>query len=161
MEVRRATPGEIDAICEFGAVHIPGHYEPLLGPEAARAQVDQWWTRDRIARAVAEGRAVVAVEDGTILGVGEWSIYEGSPVIWKLYVHPSARGRGIGPQLLGRIFDDVPEEASRIRVEHFAANTRAGDFYAREGFEVIGTAQHPNPALRVTWRERALDHRPG
>lgn len=157
MDVRVASGSDLAGICEFGAAHIPQHYAPLLGAEAARAQVDNWWNRERMSRAVAEGRVVVAEAEGVILGVGEWSLYRGIPVIWKLYVHPQHRGGGIGPRLIGVICDEVPGEADRIRVETFAVNQRAVDFYKRAGFREVGTDEHETePAKNVVWLERGL-----
>lgn len=157
MDVRLALPDEVEAICEFGATYIPQHYGPLLGAELAKAQVDNWWTIERMSKAVNEGRVVVAEEDRDIIGVGEWSLYEGTPVIWKLYVHPSHRGKGIGPQLIDTIIARLPDGLDRLQVEHFAVNRRASAFYRREGFTELRTAEHPtNPALNVVWRELSL-----
>ncbi|MEX0796936.1 MAG: GNAT family N-acetyltransferase [Acidimicrobiia bacterium] len=160
MDVRVALPAEVEAICEFGASYIPQHYGPLLGAEAARAQVDNWWNRDRMERAVDEGRVVVAEDGGMVLGVGEWSLYEGVPVIWKLYVNPLHRGEGTGPRLIDAIIDEVPDEMDRIRVETFAVNRKAVAFYEREGFREIRTVEHgTDPAMTVVWLERSLDQR--
>jgi GNAT superfamily N-acetyltransferase len=158
MDVRVASPADLEGICEFGATHIPRHYGPLLGSAAAQAQVDKWWNRDHMSQAVAEGRVVVAEEEAVVIGVGEWSLFEGVPVIWKLYVHPVHRDKGIGPQLINAIIDDLPDEMERIQVEHFAVNRRAGAFYEREGFSEIRTVENPtNPTMNVVWRERSLD----
>lgn len=158
MEVRVAFPADLEGICEFGATYIPQHYGPLLGPEAAQAQVDNWWNRDRMSQAVGEGRVVLAKDEEVIIGVGEWSLFEGAPVIWKLYVHPLHRGEGIGPRLIDAIIDDLPDEVDRLQVEHFAVNRRAGVFYEREGFEEVRTVEdRTNPVMNVIWRERSLD----
>lgn len=156
VDVRLATSDELEAICEFGAAHIPEHYGPLLGLDAAQAQVDDWWTRERMSRAVDEGRVVVAIEEGDIVGVGEWSLYGGNPVIWKLYVHPSHRSEGIGPRVIAAIIDHLPEGVNRLQVEHFAVNQRASAFYEREGFQELHTVEHSNPVMNVIWRERSL-----
>jgi hypothetical protein len=65
-------PADLEGICQFGATHIPQHYGPLLGPEAAQAQVDNWWNRDRMSQAVSEGGVVVAEEEEVVIGVGEF-----------------------------------------------------------------------------------------
>jgi GNAT superfamily N-acetyltransferase len=158
VDVRVALPKEVDAICKFGATYIPQHYRPLLGAEAAQAQVDNWWTFDRMSQAVSEGRVVVAAKDGDVIGVGEWSLLEGTPVIWKLYVHPSHRGEGIGPRLIDAIIARLPAGIVRLRVEHFAVNKRASAFYEREGFSELHTVEHPtNSVMNIIWRERSLD----
>lgn len=46
----------------------------------------------------------------------------------------------------------------RLRIEHFAANERAGAFYEREGFTVERIEPSPtgDPALAQVWRARPL-----
>jgi len=156
VNVRLASPDELEAICDFGATYVPEHYEPLLGAAAAQAQVDAWWTRERMSTAINESRVVVAEEQREIVAVAEWSLHEGVPVIWKLYVHPSRRGEGIGPRLIAAITDHLPEGADRLRVETFAVNQRASAFYEREGFRKLCTVEHSNPTMNVVWFERSL-----
>lgn len=155
--MRLASPDELEAILDFGAMHIPDHYDPLLGSAAAQAQVDDWWTPERMSAAIGEGRVVVAEEQGEVLGVAEWSLYDGVPTIWKLYVNPSRRGEGIGPRLIAAIEDHLPEGADRIWVETLAVNRRARAFYEREGFREFRTVEHSNPTMNVVWFERSLD----
>ena len=157
VNVRLALLDELEAICDFGAMVIPDHYQPLLGRAAAQAQVDDWWTQERMSRAIDESRVVVAEEQSEILGVAEWSLYDGVPVVWKLYVHPSRRGEGIEPRLIDAIIDDPPVPADHLRVETFAVNRRACSFYEREGFREFRTVEHSNPTLNVIWFERPLD----
>lgn len=152
-----ATPQDVDAICGFGLAHIPDHYRPLIGSSAARAQVEDWWTQERIAQAVDVGRVVIVKTGEQITGVAEWGLYEGEPVVWKLYVQPARRGEGIGPALLAIVTECLPPDANRLRVEHFEANTRAAAFYEREGFTLMRTDRHAtDPLLDVVWRERTL-----
>ncbi|GMA24047.1 hypothetical protein GCM10025864_18060 [Luteimicrobium album] len=41
--VRDAEPEDVGAICRYGETVIPSHYGPLIGAEAAQAQVRRWW----------------------------------------------------------------------------------------------------------------------
>ena len=79
-------------------------------------------------------------------------------MIYKLYIHPQHRGRGLGPQLIGALTRQLPASADRLYTEHFVANERAGAFYEREGFTVerIEPNATGNPALGVVWRRRYL-----
>ncbi len=116
VEVRDAEPGDVDAICAFGARVVPDHYRPLLGDEPAEQQVVLWWTPERIGESVSAGEAVVAVKDGGVVGVGERGTWEGDHVIWKLYVAPELRGRGIGRELIAGLVAQLPDDATRICV---------------------------------------------
>jgi GNAT superfamily N-acetyltransferase len=157
VEIRLASPADVGAIIEFGATFVSDHYSPLIGETAANAQIERWWTPERLSTASIEGRVVVAEGGDGIVGVGEWSCYESVPVIWKLYVHPLFRSRGIGKALIRKIIAALPEGTSRLQVEHFSVNRRAAEFYVKEGFAKLHTSEHPtDPGLNVDWRELSL-----
>jgi ribosomal protein S18 acetylase RimI-like enzyme len=156
--VREAGHDDVAAICRFGEAYIRPHYAPLIGTEAADEQVRRWWNETHVAAAVAERLVVVAEEDGQLLGVGQRGRSGADPVIYKLYVHPEHRGRGLGPRLLAVIIGRLPADADRLYVEHFVANERAGAFYERQGFTVERIEPGPtgDPALGIVWRARQL-----
>ena len=143
-------------ICEFGEAHIRAHYTPLIGEDAADAQVRDWWNSTRLAAAVDAGVVVVAEADGRLVGVGQRGRNGAEHVVYKLYVHPRYRGRGIGRLLLAALIEQLPSDADRLYIEHFAANGRAGAFYEREGYTVerIVASASGDPARDVVWRVR-------
>ena len=153
-----AAPDDVASICGFGEAYIRAHYAPLIGAAAAAAQVRDWWNAGQIAAGVDAGQVVVAEDDGRLVGVGQRGRRGAEHVIYKLYVHPHHRGRGIGPRLLVALIEQLPPDADRLYIEHFAANTRAGAFYEREGFTVERIEQSPTGDcdLDVVWRVRAL-----
>jgi GNAT superfamily N-acetyltransferase len=156
--VRDAEPRDVARICEFGATHVPPHYAPLIGPEAAEAQVRNWWTEAQIGAAVARGLVVVAEVGHEIVGVGQRGRNGEDHVVYKLYVHPEQRGRRLGPQILAALVRQLPDDADRLYIEHFAANARAGAFYEREGYAVdrVEASTSGDPALDQVWRVRQL-----
>ncbi len=156
--VRDALPDDVAAICRFGEAHIRPHYTSLIGAEAADAQVRDWWNGAHVSAAVSAGLVVVAEADGHLVGVGQRDRSGNDHVVYKLYVHPRHRGRGVGPRLLDALTGQLPADASRLYIEHFAANERAGAFYEREGFTVERIEPSPSgdPALAVVWRVRPL-----
>ncbi|WP_206785177.1 N-acetyltransferase [Amycolatopsis sp. MtRt-6] len=157
-EVRTAGSGDVGAIRRFGEAHVQAHYAPLIGAAAAAAQVRDWWNETHVAAAVAAGLVVVAEDAGELLGVGQRGRNGAEHVVYKLYVHPGQRGRGLGPRLLGALAAQLPGDAARLYIEHFAANERAGAFYEREGFTVdrIEPSATGDPALAVVWRVKPL-----
>jgi GNAT superfamily N-acetyltransferase len=154
--LRDAEDDDVAAICRFGEEHIPAHYTPLIGAEAAEAQVRTWWNEAHIGMAVARGLVVVAEADGELVGVGQRGRSDEGHVVYKLYVHPDHRGRNLGPRLLDALVDRLPADADRLYIEHFAANERAGAFYEREGFPVERIEPSPtgDPRLAQVWRVR-------
>ncbi|HEY2060016.1 MAG TPA: GNAT family N-acetyltransferase [Amycolatopsis sp.] len=156
--VRQAGHDDVAAVCRFGEAHIRPHYGPLIGAAAADAQVRRWWNEAQIEAAVAEGLLVVADVGEDLVGVGQRGRRGADHVVYKLYADPRHRGRGLGPRLLAALTRQLPADADRQYVEHFAANERAGAFYEREGFAVARIEPSPtgNPALAVVWRVRPL-----
>jgi GNAT superfamily N-acetyltransferase len=156
--VRDAGPDDVAAVCAFGAAHVRPHYAPLIGAQAADAQVRDWWNADAIGAAVAAGLVVVAEADGRVVGVGQRGRSGADHVVYKLYVSPDRRGSGLGPRLLDALVAHLPPDADRLAIEHFAANERAGAFYEREGYRVERVEPSPtgDPRLAVVWRARCL-----
>jgi GNAT superfamily N-acetyltransferase len=156
--VRDAEPDDVAGICRFGETHIRPHYAPLIGAEAADAQVRHWWNESAIGSAVSAGLVVVAEVDGRVVGVGQRGRSGADHVVYKLYVSPERRGSGLGRRLLDALIGQLPPDADRLAIEHFAANERAGAFYEREGFSVERIEPSPtgDPGLGVVWRARAL-----
>jgi ribosomal protein S18 acetylase RimI-like enzyme len=156
--VRDAEHDDVAAICQFGQAHIRPHYAPLIGAEAADEQVRKWWNQTHIGAAVADGLVVVAEADGQLVGVGQRGRRGDDHVVYKLYVHPQHRGRGVGPRLLDAFIGQLPANADRLYLEHFVANERAGAFYEREGFTVerIESSPTEDSAGAVVWRARHL-----
>jgi ribosomal protein S18 acetylase RimI-like enzyme len=154
--LRDAGPDDVAAVCAFGEAHVRPHYTPLIGAEAADAQVGHWWNLDAIGAAVAAGLVVLAEADGQVVGVGQLGRKGADHVVYKLYVDPAHRGRGLGPRLLDALVRKLPADADRLFIEHFAANDRAGAFYERIGFRVDRTEPSPtgDPGLGVVWRVR-------
>ncbi len=156
--IRHAVPGDVEAIVDFGRAHVPQHYEPILGVAAAQAQVDRWWTPDYLSPGIDRSEVLLAESAGELVGVAQFGIYEGDPVIWKLYIDRKRRSQGIGRALLDAVMAAVPDEARRVLVEHFAGNARAGAFYERAGFAYLRTDPSitGDPAGDQVWRVREL-----
>lgn len=154
--VRDADRRDVSAVCGFGEAHIRPHYTPLIGAAAADAQVRHWWNKSQIEGAVSAGLVVVAEAGDRIVGVGQRGRAGADHVIYKLYVDPAHRGQRVGPRLLQALIAQLPADADRLFLEHFAANQRAGAFYEREGFVVDRVEPAPDPALAVVWRVRDL-----
>ena len=149
--------GDVDLIHEFGETHIRPHYAPLIGTRAADSQVTRWWNEEQIATAVSDGRIVVADAGDLVVAVAQRGWNGADHVLYKLYVAPGIRGQGLGPWLIDAIVRQLPPDARRLCVEHFASNARAGAFYEREGFAVERVEPHPDDsALDVVWRARDI-----
>ncbi|GAB2687267.1 GNAT family N-acetyltransferase [Thalassiella azotivora] len=156
--MRDAVPDDVAGVCRFGREHVPRHYAPLIGADAAREQVTRWWSEPVVAAAVEAGLVVVAEDAGRVVGVGQRGRAGEDHVVYKLYVAPGYRSAGLGPRLVDALVRRLPDGVDRIGVEHVAANTRAAAFYEREGFTVDRVDPSPSgdPARATVWRSRPV-----
>ena len=159
--IRAAGPADVAAVCAFGQAHVRPHYTPLLGAEAADAQVRAWWNAEYVAAAVDAGNVLVADVGGECVAVAQLGRAGDAHVVYKLYLAPDRRGSGLGPRLLDALEQRLPADADALHVEHVAANTRAAAFYAREGFAVVRVERDPSDDLGrdVVWRARPVRRR--
>ena len=98
--IRLGNTLDVAAICAFGETHIRPHYEPLIGSVAACKQVSDWWSHNVIVRAVGERAIIIAESGDRLVGVTQVSVQSDPPTIYKLYVHPSWRGRGVASAMI-------------------------------------------------------------
>ncbi|WP_336921606.1 GNAT family N-acetyltransferase [Aquipuribacter sp. SD81] len=162
--VRVATPADVPAVLDLGRRTVVAHYTPVLGAEAAAAQLRTWWTEERLRSAAGSGGLLVVdsvprpTAEGRVSAMAETGRVDGDVVVWKLYVEPGSRGHGLGSALLRAVAGRVPAGTPRLLLEHFAGNTRAAAFYEREGFRVVRVDADPDgrPEADVVWRARDL-----
>lgn len=165
-EIRAATIEDVPALVEFGAAYVPSFYAPIIGEKAAAAFLE-WWSENYFNQAINGKNVFVAVapaEDRAantaerIVGVAEWGTHEGQPVLWRLYVAPDLRSRGVGAQLLQQIIAALPESSKTLLTEHVGGNLRAAAFYEREGFKLLRRDAHASGDTNrdTVWREKQL-----
>ncbi|MFG3493782.1 GNAT family N-acetyltransferase [Streptomyces sp. NPDC047928] len=163
--VRRRTDRDLDGCADvLATVHEREGY-PVNWP----ARPTDWLAPPTLLTAwVAEwdGRVVGHVglcrADGSDVAARLWSDREGvgieaTAVVSRLFVAPSAHGRGIGAALMARAVAEARERALRPVLDVVASDTAAVALYERLGWELLGTAeQRWTPARTVSVRCYAL-----
>jgi len=141
VRVTPASVDDVDLLTDLWVALAEGqraHGSTLLS-EGNRGAVREW-----VARSVVTGEILVAREDddepvgfvGFELDRGGYERDRTRGVVSNLFVVPERRGEGIGADLL-----DAAERALReagaetVALEALAANERAREFYAAEGYE--------------------------
>ena len=140
--VRTAGRNDLEAISELLGVTWHATYDAIYGVERVREITASWHSvqelEPRLTRPESE---FIVADDGSRIG-GMAFAASSDPekklvVLHQLYVHPDVQGQGIGTDLLAEITDAFPD-ATTMRLEVEAANTRAVGFYEAHGFAAVG-----------------------
>ncbi|MEJ2002395.1 MAG: GNAT family N-acetyltransferase [Maritimibacter sp.] len=99
---------------------------------------------------VERGWTTVARRDGEVLGF----LSRDETEVHALYLRADARGQGVGKALL----DSAKSASARLELWTFQQNTRAQQFYLREGFREVGRTNGTGndeklPDIRYVWGE--------
>ncbi len=142
--IRPARPSDIPAIQQIGTAAWRVAYD-FAGAAFIDRGLQTWWTLEALASCLETTQVLVAEQDGEVAGVGNLDTRDDVPVIWKLYVHPTAQGAGLGRALLQRLIDLAPPDAARVALEYVAGNEPAAAFYAHFGFTDDARTQSADP----------------
>jgi ribosomal protein S18 acetylase RimI-like enzyme len=156
--VRDATPDDVDAMQRLGHAVWPLTYG-FAGEEYVRNGLETWWSPEAILHSLQTTITKVAVHGDEVVGVGNLDLAEDPPVIWKLYVLPSAQGSGVGSALVTALLDALPPTHDRLTLEYIDGNEKAAGFYRHLGFRVTGrtpgrTDGEPDQVWAVWTRQR-------
>lgn len=143
MQVRVATPEDLDGVIEVGTTTWWATYPPLAGDDYVRAGIARWWTREAVRPGIEAGRVLVAEQQGRLIAMASYSLLEEAAMLWKLYVLPEAQGAGAGRALLDAVLEAA--EGRPIRLTHVVGNDRARAVYERFGFRETGRKPSPIP----------------
>ena len=155
--MRFSERSDLSAVREFGRRVVVPFYESLINLDYGETIWRQYWGSDLQEDAIAEHRVLLAEAGDRIVGVTEFGEYEGEPVMWKLYVSPDERRRGIGRMLVQGVGDAVAGHGvSSLLVEHPSENGDAGRFYDSLGFAVAWVDKGDGPGGTTVWRRKKL-----
>jgi ribosomal protein S18 acetylase RimI-like enzyme len=141
LDIRPAAAADLEAVTALLVAQLREHRMDTAVEKVAEAV-------DGIVRNPERGRILVAVDDGTVVGVAAlsfvWPIEHGGQSAWleELYVLPAARERGIGTRLLRaalRAATDAGVVAVDLEVD--VDHRRAARLYEREGFTSLPRAR--------------------
>lgn len=92
-----------------------------------------------LTHAVAEGRVLVALEDGRLIGCLRWGFFWDSvPFLNLLFVAEGRRGQGVGRQLMARWEALLRQDGHPLAMTSTASDETAQHFYHRLGYETVG-----------------------
>lgn len=146
MNVRRAGPGDADAIAEVHVRTWQAAYEHVFGHEnLARIDLGRRAARWRDVLADGDVAFVALDESGRVVGfasVGESRDAEGTGELYAIYALPEAWGTGAGTALLAAGVQVLREAGFREAILWVLDdNPRARRFYEREGWRLDGAVK--------------------
>jgi amino-acid N-acetyltransferase len=95
---------------------------------------------------VLAGTAVVAVEDGRLIGTAATERHGTAALLRSLAVDPGARGRGLGRALVDRALADASDAGAH---EAWLLTETAEGWFAARGWQVVDRAAAP-PAIAAS-----------
>lgn len=152
MRIRRARTEDAAEVARL----IRGTVRSINRKHYSQAQVDVWsnnHTAKRFRTAIDENHFYVAVQDGKIVGFGDF-LKDGT--FGGLYVHKNYQGKGAGSALLKRLESEALKRG--VRQFSFDATITARDFYMLHGYKVVKRRLHAikNQKLQVYLMEKKL-----
>ncbi|PSP82855.1 N-acetyltransferase [Halobacteriales archaeon QS_1_68_17] len=136
MEIREATPDDLEGIRRVAEESWRTDYPGILNRENVAAAVDEWYGPERLAGEIDRDTTLLLVAgDGAVVGFAHALWNRGEGHVLRLYVAPDARGEGTGRALLDRACADLFDRGvDRVTAMVLAANDPGNDFYRTFGF---------------------------
>jgi ribosomal protein S18 acetylase RimI-like enzyme len=144
MWIRSAGHDDLEVIRDLLKRTWHATYDHVYGVAKVDAITDSWHSIEALRRRLSKpySEFVIADDGEDILGMAFASMDgDRTTMLYQLYVNPEAQGRGVGTALLVEMESAFPS-AARMRLEVEEANTKAIDFYRRNGYRQVGRTEN-------------------
>lgn len=139
---RLATTEDVDALRTVVHECWAADYPSVVGDEAIKDGLLEWYDEDRLLREIRSADAVVAVSevDEELSGFAHAVVDGREGTILRLYVLPEERRSGIGTGLIEFTIEELADRGvDRVIALALARNDVAAEFYGAAGFEHVRT----------------------
>lgn len=148
LAIRDATPADAAAVRGVAIEAWPATYAGLLPDDFIARVLEATYALEPLARLIAEAEVFLVAEiDGEPVGYLHYGDGPHGPELHRLYLLPSATGKGVGPALLAELNSRLEPGTSYVALVHHD-NAGALRFYEREGFVPAGTIDGPSFYMR-------------
>ncbi|TCD29556.1 GNAT family N-acetyltransferase [Pedobacter psychrodurus] len=138
--LRKAKEEDIEIIRDIAAVTWPSTYLDIIGQAQIDYMLDKMYNKGELLKQFMEGHIFLIAEDGeNQYGFAGYSIVGHEERIYKLhklYVLPSAHGKGVGKILINEVFNQVKDAGGSALQLNVNKHNKAKDFYLKGGFTV-------------------------
>ncbi len=143
MDLREATPADIEAIRSIATDSLSETYGDFLDDETIDDAVDDWYGEGFLEELEADQAHIIVVErNGEPAGFAQSDLVGGQHktgrILW-LHIDPDHRGDGTGVRLLVRTRERLRDEGT-TQIQGFVLedNEAGNEFYRSHGFEQAG-----------------------
>lgn len=144
MNVRSATPADVEQIKQVARDSWETDYPDILSRETVESGFDNWYGTEQVERAIEDPLTIVqvAVDDETVVGFAHAVLDGNSGVVLRLYVHPDNRRDGLGRTLCDETTARLRDhDVGQMRAMVLAENEPGNQFYRQLGFEQVDSAE--------------------
>ena len=138
--LRKAKEEDIEIIRAIAAATWPSTYLDIIGQEQIDYMLDKMYNKGELLKQFMEGHIfLIAEESEKQFGFAGYSIIGHEERIYKLhklYVLPSAHGKGVGKILINEVFNQVKDAGGSALQLNVNKHNKAKDFYLKGGFTI-------------------------
>jgi len=138
--LRKAKEDDIEIIREIAAATWPSAYLDIIGQAQIDYMLDKMYNKGELLKQFMEGHIFLIAEEGeNQFGFAGYSIIGHDARIYKLhklYVLPSAHGKGVGKILINEVFNHVKDAGGSALQLNVNKHNKAKDFYLKGGFTI-------------------------
>ncbi|WP_421941695.1 GNAT family N-acetyltransferase [Pedobacter sp.] len=138
--LRKAKEEDIALIQAIAAATWPSTYLEIIGQQQIDYMLENMYNRGELLRQLMEGHIFLIAEQGEEeYGFAGYSIIDHENRIFKLhklYVLPSAHGKGVGKILINEVFNQVKDAGASALQLNVNKHNKAKDFYLKAGFSI-------------------------
>ena len=138
--LRKAKEEDLEIIRDIAAATWPSTYLDIIGQAQIDYMLDKMYSRGELLKQLMEGHIFLIAEEGeNQFGFAGYSIINHEERIYKLhklYVLPSAHGKGAGKILINEVFNQVKDAGGSALQLNVNKHNKAKDFYLKGGFTI-------------------------
>lgn len=138
--LRKAKEDDIEIIMDIAAATWPSTYLDIIGQAQIDYMLDKMYNKGELLKQFMEGHIFLIAEEGeNQFGFAGYSIIGHDARIYKLhklYVLPSAHGKGVGKILINEVFNQVKDAGGSALQLNVNKHNKAKDFYLKGGFTI-------------------------
>jgi len=138
--LRKAKEDDIEIIRDIAAATWPSAYLDIIGQAQIDYMLDKMYNKGELLKQFMEGHIFLIAEEGeNQFGFAGYSIIGHDARIYKLhklYVLPSAHGKGVGKILINEVFNQVKDAGGSALQLNVNKHNKAKDFYLKGGFTI-------------------------